>query len=149
MNNKMKTMILVGVGFGVGFLIGKEYVINQVTKVLNEEKENLKISMTERTDDMLKSIRDSHSSGAVRRQPYTFDIPVFVSIVDAEDILNKLVDTETKYGHVTVADLYDFCGKMNGNFKDYKYGWKNIDTASISRTRDGYVLNLPRVTVVN
>ena len=63
---------------------------------------------------------------------------------DAEEVLNQLNDLIDTYSIASVADLYDLVG-ISGNYTDYKYGWTNIATADVIRTRDGYKLKLPRV----
>ena len=47
------------------------------------------------------------------------------------------------YKVVSVADFYDLCG-ITGNYTDNKYGWEDIRSATISHTRDGYIIKLPR-----
>jgi hypothetical protein len=61
----------------------------------------------------------------------------------AEEVLASLFDLMTKYETVSIADLYDFVG-IERNFADEKWGWTDLTGASVSRTRDGYLLNLPR-----
>ncbi len=48
-----------------------------------------------------------------------------------------------KYDSVTVAEFYELCG-VSGNFTDNKYGWTDIQGASVQRTRNGYLLNMPK-----
>ena len=54
--------------------------------------------------------------------------------------LNEIIDT---YKIASVADLYDLVG-LTGNYTDNRYGWTNIASADVIRTRDGYQLKLPR-----
>ena len=44
---------------------------------------------------------------------------------------------------VSVMDLYDLVG-ITGQYTDNKYGWTNLRNAEPVRTRDGYMLKLPR-----
>lgn len=62
---------------------------------------------------------------------------------EAEEVLSHLVDLTVDYGVASVADLYDLVG-ITSNFTDNKYGWTDLRSASVSRVRGGYVLNLPR-----
>lgn len=67
---------------------------------------------------------------------------------EAEEVLSHLVDLTIDYGQATVSDLYDLVG-ITGQFTDNKYGWTDLSRASISRTRDGYVLVLPRPILID
>lgn len=80
------------------------------------------------------------------RARHNFDEICLDSRSEAEEVLSHLVDLVIDYGEATVADLYDLVG-ITGNFTDNKYGWKDLSSASVSvsRVRDGYIINLPRV----
>ena len=52
------------------------------------------------------------------------------------------------YGLVRVADLYDLVG-ITGNYTDNKYGWTNITRAEIVRTRDGFMIKMPRAVPID
>lgn len=65
---------------------------------------------------------------------------------DADAVMDALYDTVGSYGFVTVNDLYDMVEKT-APYTSNDYGWTKaaLDRASApSRTRDGYVLNLPK-----
>lgn len=93
----------------------------------------------------------SYYSGERERKPtiyhsrsrHSFDDIILETREDAEEILTSLVDYIEDYGQATVSDLYDFLGKT-GDFTDNKWGWDNLRTASVSRVREGYLLNLPK-----
>jgi hypothetical protein len=72
-----------------------------------------------------------------------FDEIAFPNIGAAEKVLDTLTEYVEKYGFVSVMDFYDFCGFTNGEFTDEKYGWDNLNTAKVRRTREGYILELP------
>jgi hypothetical protein len=38
---------------------------------------------------------------------------------------------------------------ITGNYTDNKYGWTDIRSASVNRTRDGYALKLPKALPLN
>lgn len=81
----------------------------------------------------------------VSNSVYTMDNLCFDNRGDAEIVLEKLKEVLVTYKVASVADLYDMCGEKF-NFTDYKYGWRNLDRASIARTNDGrYMLDLPKV----
>ena len=54
--------------------------------------------------------------------------------------MDELID---QYGVVSVGDLYDLVG-VTGAYTDNNYGWTDLRTASVVRTRDGYMIKLPR-----
>lgn len=67
---------------------------------------------------------------------------------EAEAVIRQLRDMLAEYGEVSVGDLYDIVGISN-DFTDYKYGWVNLESARAVRTRDGYLLDLPKVIPLN
>lgn len=67
---------------------------------------------------------------------------------DAEAVLLKMRENLAVYKTVSVGDLYDLSG-YKVSFTDYKYGWRNLDSAKILRTTDGkYVIDLPKVSPI-
>lgn len=74
---------------------------------------------------------------------YNFDDIILESRGDAEYVLDQLNDIIDQYKIASVADLYDLVG-ITRNYTDNKYGWTNLASADIVRTRDGYMLKLPR-----
>lgn len=61
---------------------------------------------------------------------------------DAEEVLDRLVELTMMYGMASVADFYELSG-METNYMDNKFGWDELESACIRRTRDGYVIDLP------
>lgn len=82
------------------------------------------------------------------RARHNFDDIVLSSRGEAEEVLSHLVDLCIDYGQASVSDLYDLVG-ITGEFTDNKYGWTDLAGASVSRTRDGYLLNLPKVLLLD
>ena len=78
-----------------------------------------------------------------RRSVYDYDDIILESRREAEDVLNRMDDLIDAYGMVSVADLYDLVG-ITGNYTDNKYGWTNLRNAEVRRTRDGYLIKLPK-----
>ena len=62
---------------------------------------------------------------------------------EAEEVLSHLVDLTEDFGGARVADLYDLVG-LESQFTDDKYGWMTLNTATVSRVRKGYLINLPK-----
>lgn len=87
--------------------------------------------------------RDSRISTSRSRTRHDFDDIVFDSRGEAEEVRDCLVDLIAQYNEVTVDSLYELVG-ITGDYTDRDWGWKNLSSSSISRVRDGYVLNLPR-----
>jgi hypothetical protein len=81
-------------------------------------------------------------SGAAVRNSLALDDFIFQTRGEAMDILDRLSTILSDYGIVTVADLYDMCG-LKSQYTYNNYAWKDLSTAGISLTRDGYLLNLP------
>lgn len=92
----------------------------------------------DRDDDYRRSSRRSRVLG------YDYEDVILETRREAEEVLNRMEDLIDSYGVVSVADLYDLVG-ISGNYTDNKYGWMNLRSAGIERTRDGYMLLLPKV----
>lgn len=82
------------------------------------------------------------------RVRHSFDDIILVSRGEAEHVIDMLVDQIEEYDQVTVADLYDLVG-ITSQFTDHKYGWTNLRDASVSRVREGYLLDLPRPVLLD
>lgn len=68
---------------------------------------------------------------------------IFERKSDADTIIEELREACDSFGVVTVQALYEICDKT-APYTANKYGWMNLDDARVERTRDGYVLKLPR-----
>lgn len=82
------------------------------------------------------------------RARLNFDDIILESRGEAEEVLSHLLELVENYGVASVADLYELVG-ITGSFTDNKYGWTNLSSASVSRVRDGYLLNLPNATPID
>lgn len=83
------------------------------------------------------------------RTGYNLDDIVLESRGEAEDVLTQMDELVDRYGLVCVADLYELVG-LPTNHTDFKYGWTtNIRNADVVRTRDGYMLKLPKVAPID
>lgn len=65
----------------------------------------------------------------------------------AERILAQLYDVFNQYRVVAVADLYEMAS-ITPAPSDNAYGWLSLDGARITKERDGYVLALPRPSLI-
>lgn len=77
------------------------------------------------------------------RSRQTFDNLLLETRGEAEDVLSRMDELIETYGIVSVADLYELVG-VDGEYTDNDYGWTNIHNADVVRTRDGYLLSLPK-----
>lgn len=78
-----------------------------------------------------------------RSQNRSIDDISFATRGEAEEVLSLLIEQIETYGQATVADLYDASG-LGSEFTDNDWGWENLASARVNRTRDGYVIILPR-----
>lgn len=69
---------------------------------------------------------------------------VFDSSSDAEEVISSLIELIDVYGQATLNDFYDLAGVTAPDYAVGNYGWTNLSGAKSRRTRDGYVLDLPR-----
>lgn len=85
-----------------------------------------------------------------RSNPRDYEDIIFDSKADAEEVISGLVDLIDGYGQATVIDLYDLSGVTvpSDMYNMENYGWTNLGSATSIRTRDGYVLNLPRAVLL-
>lgn len=87
--------------------------------------------------------RDSTPSKT--RRGFDYDDVVFDNRGDAEAVLATMKDAIAEYGIVTIGDLYEMAEIENDNFTTHKYGWTDIRSATVVRTRDGYYsIKLPK-----
>lgn len=84
--------------------------------------------------------RDYHARS---RSMYTYDDIYLETRGEAEQVLDRMDELVKEYGIVRVADLNELVG-ITGAYTDNKYGWTDIRSASIVRTRDGYMIKMPR-----
>ena len=94
------------------------------------------------------SYRDCSSStrrdSERRRRGYEIDDVILDSRGEAEEVLDRMDDVLDEYKVVTVSDFYDLVG-ISDEPIDHKYGWRNIASAEVVRSRDGgYMIRLPR-----
>lgn len=105
------------------------------------------VSYTKYYDDRDRD-RTRRSMSDRARSTHEFDEIILDSRGEAEEVMDCLGDIIYKYGQATVADLYDLVG-ITAKHTDYKYGWTDLRNAKApSRIRDGYLLNLPRTTLI-
>lgn len=85
---------------------------------------------------------------ASNRARHNFDDIIIESRQEAEEVIDGLVELIDIFGAASVADLYDLVG-ITGSYTDNDYGWTNLRTADVRRVRSGYLLNLPKPTLLD
>ena len=95
----------------------------------------VKVSYSDYYDRDKKPVQSKASS-------YNFDEITMNTRSDAEQVLDNLIDITREYGQASVGDFCDLVG-VDNSFTDYKYGWTDLTRTTISRTRDGYIINFP------
>lgn len=86
--------------------------------------------------------------GSIRRSNYDYNDIVLENRGDAEEVLIKLDELIDVYGSASIADLYDMVG-MSGSYTDNRYGWDKPGVGSVVHVRDGWLLKLPKVIILN
>lgn len=79
---------------------------------------------------------------------FDYEELIFETRGDAEAVRDELEEEIEKYGMVTVAALYDMADRT-APYTANRYGWTNIRHADIVRTRDGYIIRLPRAVAID
>ena len=90
----------------------------------------------------------SRDDGPKSHIGYDFSDIILDTRGEAEEILMRMDELVSVYGVVSVADFYDLAN-ISGSYTDNKYGWTDIRNASIIRSRDGYIIKLPKALPIN
>lgn len=77
-----------------------------------------------------------------------YDNIIFSNRGDAEAVLSAMDDIIDRYGVASIGDLYELSNVAIPSYTVNKYGWMNIRSAEVIRCRDGYMLKMPRATVL-
>lgn len=90
------------------------------------------------------SKKESSNAGVTRKNIDDMRQVIVPSRGDSVKVINGLRDTLDQYGIVTVAQLYMLINQSVDNFTYHNYGWTNVDNVSVTMTRDGYLIRLPK-----
>lgn len=96
------------------------------------------------------SYRTAYSSASCNnistpsRNAFDYEQILFETRGDAEAVLSAMDDILSTYPTVSVGDLYDLADISTDNYMVNKYGWSDISRAEVVRSRDGYVIKLPK-----
>lgn len=92
---------------------------------------------------------DRRYSRSTARTRSGYDDVSFKTRGEAEEVLSQMEAMLDRYKLVRVADLYDMAG-ITHDYTDNDYGWTNLRSADIVRTRDGwYMIRLPRAVPID
>lgn len=80
-----------------------------------------------------------------RSNVYSVNEVTFIDRGEAEAVLERLLEEIDRYDMVSVGDFYDMISQKH-SFTDLNYGWKDLSTAEIVRSRDGYSIKFPKIT---
>lgn len=83
-----------------------------------------------------------------RNMRHDFDDVILDDRREANDVLAGIADIIDEYGEATVADFYSLAG-ISSDYTDRKWGWDNISNAYVERTREGWVVRLPRTIALD
>lgn len=101
----------------------------------------------------------SPSTAPVREEPrgmsrrgranHEFDEIILATRVEAEAVIDRLLDLIQRYDVATVSDLYDLAG-ITSSYTDAKWGWDDLSGAGVRRVGGGgYLLDLPPTKAVD
>jgi hypothetical protein len=90
-----------------------------------------------------RTAREERTPVSVPTRNHGIDEILLATRVEADLVLDRMYDLLEQYESVSVSDLYNLLG-LSSNYVDQKWGWNNLQGASVMRTRDGYILNLPK-----
>lgn len=79
------------------------------------------------------------------RPVVNFDDIILETREDAENVRDILEDLLERYGKVTVGDVYDAAGITGNGYTDRYHGWTDLSEMRVTRVREGYLLEMPRV----
>lgn len=77
------------------------------------------------------------------RATHDFNEIILATRPEAFAVIDQMAELASKYGQVTVSDLYDLVG-LSSTFADEKWGWRDIRGIGPTRVTGGYLLDLPQ-----
>jgi hypothetical protein len=77
------------------------------------------------------------------RASHDFDEIILDTRHEANEVIERLFDLIDRYESASVEDLYEMVG-ITPDYPDKKWGWTDMRGANVTRTRSGYLLNLPK-----
>lgn len=93
--------------------------------------------------------RNERSRQSTYNSRFSYDDISFEYRQDAEAVLEQMKDIIDTYDLVRVLDLYDLAGYGPAPHTANNYGWTNLSRAYVDRTRDGYIIKLPKAVALD
>lgn len=82
------------------------------------------------------------------RAMHDFEEIILATRAEATEVIRRMDELIGQYEQVTVADLYQLLD-ISPTFTDEKWGWTDVRDARVEKTRSGYLLDLPRVELLD
>lgn len=147
--NKVKNAVLMDVIVPAVKKVISDIVTNGIDMLLYGEVKNNKATTTSKIGyNSMYNSQNQANAARVARSSYIYNDIILSSRGEAEEVLNQMNEIIGTYGVVSVADLCEIVG-VTGEFTDNKYGWSDIRDAYVERSKDGYMLKLPRALPIS
>ena len=147
--NKVKNAVLMDVIVPAVKKVISDIVTNGIDMLLYGEVKHNKTTTTSKIGyNSMYNSQNQANAARVARSSYIYNDIILSSRGEAEEVLNQMNEIIGTYGVVSVADLCEIVG-VTGEFTDNKYGWSDIRDAYVERSKDGYMLKLPRALPVS
>lgn len=147
--NKVKNAVLMDVIVPAVKKVISDIVTNGIDMLLYGEAKHNKTTTTSKIGyNSMYNSQNQSNTARVARSSYIYNDIILSSRGEAEEVLNQMNEIIGTYGVVSVADLCEIVG-VTGEFTDNKYGWSDIRDAYVERSKDGYMLKLPRALPIS
>lgn len=147
--NKVKNAVLMDVIVPAVKKVISDIVTNGIDMLLYGEVKHNKTTTTSKIGyNSMYNSQKQVNEARVARSSYIYNDIILSSRGEAEEVLNQMNEIIGTYGVVSVADLCEIVG-VTGEFTDNKYGWSDIRDAYVERSKDGYMLKLPRALPIS
>lgn len=147
--NKVKNAVLMDVIVPAVKKVISDIVTNGIDMLLYGEAKHNKTTTTSKIGyNSMYNSQNQANAARVARSSYIYNDIILSSRGEAEEVLNQMNEIIGTYGVVSVADLCEIVG-VTGEFTDNKYGWSDIRDAYVERSKDGYMLKLPRALPIS
>lgn len=83
-----------------------------------------------------------------------FQSPIFASMAEAKEVVDKIQEVINTYGFATWSTLYEFCSIDSDNYQATKYGWTSvvgnrIVHVTVGHGQNGYELIMPQAMPID
>ena len=82
-----------------------------------------------------------------KKDKFVLEDIIFRTRGEAEEVLQHLIEDAEQYGQISVGAFKEEIG-VSSEYTDHDYGWayEDIRKSGVSRSRNGFIINFPRVT---